>query len=779
MAGTPGRYLLIRGDARHLPLASDSVHCCATSPPFFGLRDYGDPRQIGLEPTPQKFVEAMRAVAREVWRVLREDGSFWLNLGDSFARADGKGGCGPNAQVGNTKSLIQMRMLKPTRGLKPKDLCMVPERVAFALQSDGWYVRAKPPWCLSGGTWLYAKTQKGEMPVMVKDLVRLDPSTIRLWNGKRWTQVLGWGRNPNPQEKIEIVLRSGERIGCTGDHLWPTESDHLLWSIEARTLKASELRVGDNLISCSLPEPSEGYDPPYLMPEALWFIGLYLAEGSRSGDMIQISGHADELHRIAKIEQFARHYGGSMKYTVNGNNLSIRVYGRIPTAIIESYIGGNTAIDKHLKVSAWALTNVSLRMIAEGYLEGDGHDDPENDRIRLGFCRNYSLERDLRTMAARLGAGLTLLPKIAVSQWGRFPSFRGEWRWTPKKSGHNRERDRNEIVEIRSSRGRKFWDISIEDEPHLFALASGVLTHNCKPNPMPDSTDDRPNVAHESIFLLTKNERYYFDMEAVRVPSSTPPHARAGVWTPEQTSGPMDRNGSSQYDQSEQLRVWGDASGRHLRTNDFFTASLDAMIEHHEDYLAHLRKIRDDGGLLLSEGGDPLTFWMATKSFNGAHFATWPQRLVEPMIKASTSERGCCSACGAPWVRIVEGAKYQPEIVAVGERFVDASRGDKTRKIDGDNYNKSQRSRRTTGWEPSCTCDAGVPIPCVVLDNFCGAGTTVLTAEVLGRRGIGLDLNADYLAMANRRVEHPHARVARPGRAGAPTPLLDGLDDES
>lgn len=77
-------YMLIRGDARAIPLNDKSIHCACMSPPFFGLRDYGDSRQIGLEPTPAEFVRAIVAVMREVWRVLRDDGVCWVNLGDSM-----------------------------------------------------------------------------------------------------------------------------------------------------------------------------------------------------------------------------------------------------------------------------------------------------------------------------------------------------------------------------------------------------------------------------------------------------------------------------------------------------------------------------------------------------------------------------------------------------------------------------------------------------------------------------------------------------------------------
>lgn len=136
-------YQLHVGDCleslRDLP--DQSVHCCVTSPPYFGLRDYGADGQIGLEPTPDEFVQALVAVFREVRRVLRDDGTLWVNLGDSYARAPGKGGSGPGG-----KNYGQARGADIPDGLKQKDLIGIPWRVAFALQEDGWYLRQDIIW---------------------------------------------------------------------------------------------------------------------------------------------------------------------------------------------------------------------------------------------------------------------------------------------------------------------------------------------------------------------------------------------------------------------------------------------------------------------------------------------------------------------------------------------------------------------------------------------------------------------------------------------------------
>ena len=150
---------IINADCREAlrAMPDQSVHCCVTSPPYFGLRDYGHAEQIGLEPTPDEFVAAMVAVFRDVRRVLRDDGTLWLNLGDSYASTtgvktshpqqsrNGRGVCGPR-DLHPSAARANASGFKDYAGLKPKDLIGIPWRVAFALQADGWYLRQDIIW---------------------------------------------------------------------------------------------------------------------------------------------------------------------------------------------------------------------------------------------------------------------------------------------------------------------------------------------------------------------------------------------------------------------------------------------------------------------------------------------------------------------------------------------------------------------------------------------------------------------------------------------------------
>jgi DNA modification methylase len=139
------------GDALEVlkTLPDESVQCCVTSPPYWGLRDYGVDGQIGIEKTPQEFIAKLVALFSEVRRALKKDGTLWVNMGDSY-NGSGKGGNPSDSphqlQRSNTGSWGGIKNRNGWDGLKPKDLCGIPWRLAFALQADGWWLRSDIIW---------------------------------------------------------------------------------------------------------------------------------------------------------------------------------------------------------------------------------------------------------------------------------------------------------------------------------------------------------------------------------------------------------------------------------------------------------------------------------------------------------------------------------------------------------------------------------------------------------------------------------------------------------
>ena len=168
-AGREVRVVLMiyQGDCLEIlpTLDAESVQCCVTSPPYYGLRDYGVNGQIGLEDTPEAYVAKLVDVFQEVKRVLRDDGVLWLNLGDSYANnSNGSNpsptsclGSGPNGASKYRDDCTYATKRVPA-GLKPKDLCGIPLREDFALQADGWYLRQDIIWA-----------KPNPMPESVKD----------------------------------------------------------------------------------------------------------------------------------------------------------------------------------------------------------------------------------------------------------------------------------------------------------------------------------------------------------------------------------------------------------------------------------------------------------------------------------------------------------------------------------------------------------------------------------------------------------------------------------
>jgi len=225
---------------------------------------------------------------------------------------------------------------------------------------------------------------------------------------------------------------------------------------------------------------------------------------------------------------------------------------------------------------------------------------------------------------------------------------------------------------------------------------------------MPESVRDRPTTSYEYVLLLTKSKTYFYDAEAVR--------EKMGEWT---------RRASS-------FRFGGTYTG-----NRAFDAKEPVPIADTQD------------GPPSLAGRNLRSVWAINPSpFPGAHFATFPPALVEPCIKAGTSERGCCPDCGKAWERVVEStSQLEP-----GRRI--RGLGPKTEAIQRLTSTRLHELKKTytLGWLPGCDCEAGDPIPCIVLDPFIGSGTTIMVALRLGRRAIGIDLSPEYCQMARQRI---------------------------
>jgi DNA modification methylase len=274
--------------------------------------------------------------------------------------------------------------------------------------------------------------------------------------------------------------------------------------------------------------------------------------------------------------------------------------------------------------------------------------------------------------------------------------------------------------------------------PHRVAIAlqeagwwvrQDIVWH--KPNPMPESVEDRCTKAHEYVFLLAKSERYFFDAEAIKEPSVTcdprRPYGSSGAWELDGRAPETRPNGKPR------------AAGN--KSHKYVTAYEQSDTEEH----------RTKAGLLAvadvpwAKANRRSVWSITTRPFSGAHFATMPPDLAEVCIKAGSSERGCCPACGAPWARVVERELAQVKAPA-------SAYGDGAGRNDGGRSMLVGAGTTTSGWRPTCDCPEAPPVPCTVLDPFGGAGTTGLVADRLGRDAVLIELNPEYAGMAAERL---------------------------
>jgi DNA modification methylase len=250
------------------------------------------------------------------------------------------------------------------------------------------------------------------------------------------------------------------------------------------------------------------------------------------------------------------------------------------------------------------------------------------------------------------------------------------------------------------------WRVAFALQADGWWLRQDIIWH--KPNPMPESVTDRCTKAHEYIFLLTKSARYYYDAAAI-----------------------AEETGS----EGGAPRLFG-------------AAKQDGTL-------------RQDIGRTFVDNGtrNRRSVWtVATKPFSEAHFATFPPDLIEPCVKAGTSEHGCCPGCGAPWERVVERSGQMPCESDAGDDLhllrQSNNDADRRRQLSGARQAewKRQNPDKMLGWRPTCECATHEPVPCTVLDPFGGAGTTGLVADRLGRNAILCELNPEYAAMAEARI---------------------------
>ena len=372
--------------------------------------------------------------------------------------------------------------------------------------------------------------------------------------------------------------------------------------------------------------------------------------------------------------------------------------------------------------------NASLRHFAEmtaGHVYQHEDGDREN-RYGSRPCFRWQMgTHDGALLLRELYPYLRTKRRQAALVWTLYTTLR-------HKSGHARTPDnvikkRQAIAHmVRSLNAGRAVDLPdwVEEPPSCYELGwylrSDIIW--AKLNPMPESVTDRPTRAHEYLFLLSKSERYYYDATSIAEPVT-----------------------------------WPETKAR-------------IQFSSRRAYAAGVLPSGNEAGKLYQR---PTTrnhrsVWVIpTQPYKGAHFATFPEKLVEPCILAGTSEGGACTRCGTPWVRVTRHRwSFQSESGRSGNSIAG-----KQPPVQGVGYGDVRLGptieTKTLGWRPSCRCVADTR-SCVVLDPFVGSGTVCAVAARLGRRSVGVDLKPEYLQLAVQRVAGVVAAPVREKQALGP-----------
>lgn len=307
------------------------------------------------------------------------------------------------------------------------------------------------------------------------------------------------------------------------------------------------------------------------------------------------------------------------------------------------------------------------------------------------------------------------------------------------------------------------WMLAFALRADGWYLRQEIIWH--KPNPMPESVTDRCTKAHETLFLLAKSPRYFFDAVAVKEPAVGVQSSTGVGWNKTSAADPRDTRGM------ERGRSRRDSFKREGRKREQTIPG--------QDYGTH-RQDRDESAYDITTRNRRSVWTIATKPYKGAHFAVFPPALVEPCILAGTSKGGHCPECGARWERVQGEAEETG-----GRRSGNIER--KQRPDSPASHSGNQAGsipyvptmRATLGWSASCACNVAA-VPDIVLDPFNGSGTTGQVALQHGRHYVGCELNPEYIQITEQRLsgvlDELSAAIAAKAEADAQPVQLSLID---
>jgi DNA modification methylase len=803
-SGMTGMYT---GDCRNmLELADNSIHCVVTSPPYLTQRKYAGEQQLvwadgwkgafGLEPTIDLYIEHTIEVLREVRRVLRPDGVVFWNLGDSYSHDDKWGG--QSGGINETSAAGGYPREKTTLGLKPKDACLIPFRVAIAAQAAGWWVRSVIIW-----------NKSNPMPESVNGW-RWEKHRIKVKaqgtgsQKKNLAEQADYGRSrPDNiggvfQDRAEFIDCPGCRTCSPNDSLvrrkgaWrPTDSHEYILMI-----------TKSGTYYCDLEAVREAYTEP-----ANRWGGTKQYENTAKSEEYFNSQHLGSSSTLRE--------GNSIRPDMAGRNL--RSVWSFPT---RPYTGAHFAcVDSEtecLTLDGW-VRHDELKT-------GDTilSYDIESHLTKWAECKvvsRYNVVNQMMVGVKHRSLDMLLTPnhRCVVSRRSGVRTIRT----ADKLSSSDNVLIAAPLSEEASTDGllNNSWAELIG-----WYLAEG---YQCKGSSNVEIYQNEPK-AKRIRYLLTDiqadwNEACYHRLYRGRETSNVCFRINGFIAFRLRELCPEKQfpSGYLQWAKGQRRAlinglIAGDGHDR-LDGRRFFCQKNKQRIDAFQALAVTLgygavlspraggtaavyltnrntRTIHTSKRSLLFQTSYTGIVWCPNTEYgtfiarrNGKVFITgntFPEKLPETCIKAATPEHGVCAKCGSPWARVIEksaglpaswhnspmndgknkevhpdvGVTLRREAARTATQYEEGSSANRLALLHQqarENGGEYVNSSKTIGWRPTCKCGTPERVPATVLDPFMGSGTTLSVAQKLGRRSVGYDLAADYAPLADDRVGPP------------------------
>jgi DNA modification methylase len=634
---------VVNANALHIPLADGSIQTVVTSPPYYGLRSYGigtSSGEIGLEESIDDYIENIVSVFGEVKRVLRDDGTCFLNLGDSYA----------TQPAGNFGS-----------GTKP---------------GDGGAYRSGKPYSTIGSNFgnIIYRLMKGS------PLIFGDAATIG-------------------------ITTQGSNVSLHNNG-FPYRIFLSLLGIKRVTIKQRDNNFCQVLYTLADPCYCWIDCPIAFMSRNITDLEIILDTGYDVS--IVISNHDANRQPIFRVLGAT----GARSGKSGDSTLSIEKSRKPITEVIADgqAIGDAVAFDTTLE------SLPDIYFVNQAVPFGDGLCPPVGNICDLRVTKATQEQFSFSACSGRVN-----LTAVDVTHLFFSNQFRSLIRYIELYDKAKRKSNATQAKQ----------ELGIPDLVKRALMEDGWICRSTiiwsKPNPMPESVTDRPTKSHEYLFLLSKSSRYFYDADSIHEPIK---------------QVTIDRLSQPNFDnQKGGAKDPGNGNRSERRT-------LENLKERYTKQGVWSDRQEGYENWDKTGGRNKRTVWeIATQPYSGSHFATFPEKLVEPCVKAGTSERGCCPKCGRAWERIVE----------VGEKTYSGNGGKTSPKNHGEGWFEDMQPhhfypKTTTGWQPACDCNASDPVPCTVLDPFAGTATVGRVCARLGRSFIGTELKFDYINLAQERT---------------------------